>query len=231
MTPSGLARAAVLLVLGLSASRAAPAGCVRPDPDALLESLRQRIGYAGKFFPSPQAIYAPPPSNDRAHRWVGLSWWGPRNGVLVVLNCAGKPVATEHTGFIRRLKPGPQLARVGPTVETIDFLGEVTGSEDDDVGLFALRGGLIRRVWTHAAFHSEYVPWIEPPFSTLDTWAYAASARTISVAEFRYAEPLDFPDPFPATEPNTRADRRDTFCWRASAWRYLPCAGAPFRHR
>src|SRR5438552_18263876 len=80
----------VIATAGLAAeSKNPPAStteCVRPDVDQFLEKSYASLGYADSYFPGADALFLPIDVNGQKMQWMGISWGGPREGILVLLD-------------------------------------------------------------------------------------------------------------------------------------------------
>ncbi len=139
-----------------------------------------------------------------------------------MLDCAGKPLAVISTGFTRRLRRGPRLTAVGDVTEVVYLTSTGTGEEEDAVGLFAFVGGRIKQLWQHTALDAISQEG-GPPYSIVDTWAYANDGRTIRIADSRVPGFLAYPKSFPAKLAHVATGHPETFCWNAEKLSYIGC--------
>ena len=89
-------------------------------------------------------------------QWLAASWFGPMQGRLFALDCAGKLLGRlEDAGFMRQLKAGPVIAGVGPTVLLESTMGTGTGFREDMVRVIGLADGAARVLWEHTSLKTD----------------------------------------------------------------------------
>ncbi len=137
-------RTFALALLGLLAGAPAFAQdrpCTAPPVRSLLP------GGPGYVYPELKAQTLVQGQGAARVQWVAASWFGPMNGRLVALDCAGKALGAIESGYLRAMKPGPSVAGVGATVLLEATTGTGTGFREDMVRLIALVDGAPKVLW------------------------------------------------------------------------------------
>lgn len=115
-------------------------------------------------------------------QWLAASWFGPMQGRLFALDCAGKLLGrVEDAGFMRQFKPGPVIAGVGPTVLLESTVGTGTGFREDMVRVVALVDGAARVLWEHTALKTD----AGSPATAVEEkwrWKFSADGKRVEVA-------------------------------------------------
>jgi hypothetical protein len=105
--------AALALAAGAVLAASGAHACVRPDAERLARWLDPLPGA-----PAHVRVQVAPLPGPRRLRWAAVSWIAPPDGAVVVLDCAGRPLASEPVGPILHIRPGPTVAG-RPTVQAI----------------------------------------------------------------------------------------------------------------
>ncbi len=107
-------------------------------------------------------------------QWLAASWFGPMQGRLFALDCAGKLLGRlEDAGFMRQFRAGPVIAGVGPTVLLEATVGTRTGFREDRVRVLALVDGAVKVLWEHASLKTDAG---QPATAVEEKWRWAFKA-------------------------------------------------------
>jgi hypothetical protein len=90
-------------------------------------------------------------------QWARATWEGPTDGVLMAYSCTGRLIDVLDVGAINHWRVVNMSAPVGPALwaEYIAFTGS-SGAVIENMGLFEVVGGRIRRLWEHDGFESGF---------------------------------------------------------------------------
>jgi hypothetical protein len=211
----------VVFLIGLLAGSGALAqpACVHPKLDNFLEQSRQAIQFTGTYFPEPSARFLPFVFDGNRLQWMAVSWEGPPDGALFVLDCSGAELGALRIGKVVGLRPGPGITGFGQAFEAIDIPGIATGSGASEIKLVAFREGSISVLWTQ-----DLRQWLSlGPRGAGEqvrayTWKYSADGLVIQVTGKRF-------DPTDGHRPQTvKMLPKETFCWKMQQNIYVPCA-------
>lgn len=203
--------------------------CVLPTIEALLERSRSSIHDRAPSFLLPQADRVVTSGEGRILQWVAVTWDGPKDGAVFLLDCAGRTLALARLGAITEISPGPILPDVGPTVVVRYEPGVDTSRTVELVEILTARGRGVVRLWKHPAVESTFgVASTDGAQSTDDRywWSFENDGAVLRVEGRRSILPaasgLDGEDA-PATQ--DLPERK--FCWNASTVGYEPCRDSP----
>ena len=205
-------------VLAQTDGSAAERGCVRPEVTRLLEQNRGELNLTGTYFPVARALFMSDDANRR--QWMGTSWEGPRDGVLFVVDCAGKKIAALQQGAVLRLRAGPVLP-IGPTVEVLYMPGTATSEQWTQVDVAFFNGTSIDVLWTQTAIDDVGFPTLAD-YRDDFAWEFSPDGSKIHVTGQRKVRTI--PDAEHNWGPGTaHALPEPTFCWNPARRSYLGC--------
>jgi hypothetical protein len=153
---------------------------VQPNTDQFLENARDAIQVYGGYFPSPEARFLPMMIAGQPMQWMGTKWYGPIDGALFVLDCAGTRAAALRIGGVVSLRPGPVLP-VGQTAEVVYVSGTGSGVYQTSVALVALEASSIKILWKHEAEDREAFASAGYDYVDQFRWKVGNNGRTITV--------------------------------------------------
>lgn len=114
-------------------------------------------------------------------QWLAASWFGPMQGRLFALDCAGKLLGRlEEAGFMRQFRAGPVIEGVGPTVLLEATTGTGTGLREDRVRVVALVDRAAKVLWDHASLTTD----AGSPATAFEEkwgWKFSADGRQVEV--------------------------------------------------
>jgi len=211
--------AALALAAGavLAASRT-DAACARPEAERLARWLEP--------LPAPPAhvhVQVLPFPGPRELRWAGVTWGDPPDGAVVVLDCAGRPLAAEPVGPIVRIRPGPAVAG-RPTLEALYRRNGGTSLRMQSVALLRYDGPGLAIVWRHEISDlSEDASKPGRGIALSWRWRFSPDGRVIRVTGERAAGAIAELRRDSATGVARRL-RPQTFCWIPGRRRFDRCA-------
>ncbi len=145
-------------------------------------------------------------------QWLAASWFGPMQGRLFALDCAGKLLGrVEEAGFMRQLKPRPVIAGVGPTVLLEATTSTGTGFREDRVRVLALVDGAVKVLWEHPSLKTD----AGAPATAFEEkwgWTFAPDGQRVAVTGSR-------------SEAGKRGKplAKAAFCWDAGRGGFAAC--------
>ena len=145
-------------------------------------------------------------------QWLAASWFGPMNGRLLALDCAGTVLGSVESGYLRAMKPGPSVPGVGATVLLEATTGTGTGFREDMVRLVALVGGAPKVLWEQVSLTRDSAQrgmGAEERFS----WRFAPDGTRIEVTGTRRQDGTPGRITLPAA----------SFCWKAEQRAFETC--------
>jgi hypothetical protein len=182
----------------LLAGPAAAQGCVRPAAEALMPG-------------GPYPELASRMLRQGPMQWMAVTWFGPMDGRLFALDCAGKPMgAPIAAGHVRTMKPGPVLPGVGATLLAEATVGTGTGYREDAARLVAVVDGAAKLLWEHPTLRADTA---QARFAKEEKWAVAVGRDgrlTVTGSRTEAGKPR-------AALPVER------FCWDAAAGAFAGC--------
>jgi hypothetical protein len=148
-------------------------------------------------------------------RWVSVSWEGPKDGNLYVLDCRGAKVAKlESLGFVEHVDAVPSIGGI-PTVAVTYVPATGTGIQLSTVALVQYRAGRPWKLWDHATFAATYVPSsLGPSYEERTTWRFLQGQSQIELTTVR------------TDLGKVRRTLRlpiKRYCLRKSVWRFVEC--------
>lgn len=189
--------------------------CVYPDPYALMGGEfggLERVDYFFSFA-------------DRSRlRWLFISWEGPPDGEVFVLDCDGHIRAKREFGYVEQTNSGPDPGgRNSVEVRYVPDSG--TGIDDHSVAILSFDGKAINVLWDHAvddrATQPAYTFGGKPQSNGMRTdeqiyeWEYDTHGLVIKVTG-RETRSTD-----------TRTIRRklpsEKYCFKAAEMKYVRC--------
>jgi hypothetical protein len=145
-------------------------------------------------------------------QWLAASWFGPMNGRLMALDCAGKALGSVESGYLRSMKPGPAVPGVGATVLVEATTGTGTGYRQDMVRLVALVDGAAKVLWEQVSLTKDSAQrghGSEERFA----WRFAPDGTRIEVTGTRQQD----------GKPGRAALPGASFCWKAGEKAFGAC--------
>lgn len=145
-------------------------------------------------------------------QWMAASWFGPMNGRLMALDCAGKALGAIESGYLRSMKPGPSVPGVGATVLLEATTGTGTGFREDRVRLVALVDGAPKMLWEQVSLTRDSAQrgmGSEERFS----WRFAPDGARIEVTGTRQQDGARGRVALPAA----------SFCWKPAETAFGGC--------
>jgi hypothetical protein len=219
-----LAAGAVMVASGVAsgvAFGAAPrvgAACARADA----ERLAQRLA----LLPGPLAhvhVQVLPLPGPLRLRWAALSWGDPPDGAVVVLDCAGRPLAAEPVGPILHIRPGPTVAG-RPTLQALYRRNGEASLRAQSVALVRFAEPGLAVVWRHEITDLSEDPLRPGRGIALSwRWRFSSDGRVIRVAGERAVGALSDLRHDSATGVARRL-RPQAFCWIPGRRRFDRCA-------
>lgn len=211
--------AALVLAAGVAlAASGAHAACTRPDALRLARWLAPLPGA-----PANVRIQLLPLPGPQRLRWGAVSWSGPPDGAVVVLDCAGRPLASEPVGPILHIRPGPGVDG-RPTLQAIYRRNGEGGVHDQSVALIRWTRPALAVVWRHEI--SELSQDDTNPNRGVALswrWRFSRDGRLIRVTGERAVGALDELRRGSAPEVRLRL-RPEAFCWIPGRRRFDRCA-------
>jgi hypothetical protein len=165
----------------------APQSCARPDVVQFLEASRSRFEPTADYLPQADAIFLSQRIDGQDMQWMGGYWYGPRGGVLLLLNCAGQEIAYSKLGFIEGLNIGPNVdGRPSLTVRYIS--GDGTGIYKSSTALVQYREGSLKVLWSHVVRSEINEPPLDKPgygedMTCDDKWKLSSTGKRIAVTQ------------------------------------------------
>ena len=199
-----------------------PTRCQHPALLPMLEAARPKLQFRGSYFPQPEADSVSVEGGSKRRLWLAVRWYGPEDGGVLVLNCAGEVVDAQRVGFTRQIRIGPVLKGVGPTVVVDDEPGQGTGVRWRETRVLAERGGTIIVLWKATTFEGSYSM---PPRGTEieRRVAFSPDGDRITITSInRNVEYSDRANAWTATD--SQQPTSNVLCWSPSALTYLPCS-------
>lgn len=214
-------RPAAALALAAGAVLAAPSAgeaCVRPDAARLVQRLAPLPGPPAHL----RLQVLPLPGLSRL-RWAAVSWGEPPDGAVVVLDCAGRALASEPIGPILHIRPGPTVAG-RPTLQAIYRRSGGASHRAQSVALVRYAGPGLVVVWRHEITHlSEDALRPGRGIALSWRWRFSPDGRVIRVTGERAVGALSDLRRDSATGV-TRRLRPEAFCWIPGRRRFDRCA-------
>lgn len=214
-------RRSTALVLAAGAALAAcgaHAACTRPDAQRLAKWLAPPPGP-----PAHVRIQLLPLPGPRRLRWGAVSWSGPPDGAVVVLDCAGRPLASEPAGPILHIRPGPAVDG-RPTLQAFYRRNGEGGLHDQSVALLRYAPPALAVIWRHEISElSEDVSSPDRGVALSWRWRFSRDGRVIRVTGERATGELDELRRGSAPEVRLRL-RPEAFCWIPGRRRFDRCA-------
>jgi hypothetical protein len=170
----------------------AQAVCVQPDAKTFLETSRTLVdkNNAYIYFPSPEAKFLLQTIDKQDVQWMGISWEGPQNGALFLLDCNGTALAHSNLGSIKELKTGP----VVPAGQTV----EVVYNSEDGTGLYAIStawvrydNGTIVTLWKHENSSVVTFPSLGDDYKDTFAWTLSPDGERITVTGKRVVDTVE----------------------------------------
>ena len=194
------------LLASLSPALAQEKPCTAPPVRSLLP------GGPGYVYPELKAQTLVQGQGTARVQWLAASWFGPMNGRLHALDCAGKALGSVESGYLRLMKPGPSVPGVGATVLVEATTGTGTGYREDMVRLVALVDGAPKVLWEQVSLTKDSAQrgyGYEQRF----TWRFAPDGTRIEVAGTRQQD----------GKPGRAALPGASFCWKAGEKAFGGC--------
>jgi hypothetical protein len=145
-------------------------------------------------------------------QWLGASWFGPMNGRLHALDCAGTVLGAIESGYLRSLKPGPAVPGIGPTVLLEATTGTGTGYREDTARLVALVEREPKVLWEHVSLTRDSAQ-RGLGFEERFAWRFAPDGTRIEVTGTRQQD----------GKPGRAALPGASFCWKAGEKAFGAC--------
>lgn len=171
----------LLCLISWPASAVEPS-CFHPDLDRFLEQSRAAIHFDGRYFPSASAKFLPFDADGRHLQWLGVSWEGPPDGALFVLDCEGRTVAAVRLGYVQALRKSSVVPGVGQAFEVIYTSAVGAGEHEETVDLVSFEKDAIAVVWSHEASESVSAPSLKVEYSDRFSWQFDENGGAINVA-------------------------------------------------
>jgi hypothetical protein len=131
--------------------------CLHPDLDVFLESSRAVINFQGSHFPSPTGVWLEMNTDGKSIQWLGVTWWGPEDGALFVLDCLGNLITGLGIGAVSSLSRFSQNLNLknAAIVEYTSNTG--TGYRLRKVAIFNFDNSKVNKIWEHDLYESIFV--------------------------------------------------------------------------
>jgi hypothetical protein len=212
--------AAMQLVVSapVCATESSAAPCQPPTVQKILSNYP-----SSRYIPDPVAVTAGDPvaipfpiASDPRHLWLGLRWSGPTGGVLLVVNCAGKPEASISLGAVQGIRLLPMPREIS-TYEVTYIAATGSGYSRSQVSIIRYRSGKIQLLWTHI-MDEMYAGFADKNYEDRFTWMYSPNGKSIAVRGTREKGGAGAADHV-ITEPLAEV----RYCWHAKSKRFLLC--------
>jgi hypothetical protein len=144
--------------------------------------------------------------------WVAVSWEGPPEGRLFVVNCEGHKVADDESiGYVEGIEAGPRIGGE-QTVEVTYTSAAGTNIKARAVALVQFRRGRIRFLWRHATLDAGFHPLTPVDEEDRTSWRFGNGVQKI--------------DAITTHEEGGRVRWRkvERYCLRRNVLRYIRCA-------
>jgi hypothetical protein len=212
------AAAPVLTAGALLAASRTDAACLRPGAEALARWLAPPPAP-----PTHVRVQLLPFAAPLGLRWAAVSWGDPPDGAVVVLDCAGRPVAAEPVGPILYIRPGPAVAGQ-PTLVAVYRRSGDASLRDQSVALLRYAAPGLAVVWRHEISDvSEDASRPGRGIALTWRWRFSPDARVIRLTGERATGELsDLRRGSAASAP--RRLRPQAFCWIPGRRRFDRCA-------
>lgn len=196
----------ILVIAAAFFSAPAEAGCVTPKPRALLG--RDVVGCC-------QMISGRMEGAGAGLRWVSVSWEGPKDGNLYVVDCLGAKVAElESLGSVEHVDALPSIGGI-PTAKVTYIPATGTGIQLRSVALVQYRGGRPWKLWDHATLDAAYTPPnLGQSYEDRTSWRFLQGHRRIEANTVRGLL---------GGSRKVLKLHAERYCLRASVWRYVSC--------
>ena len=198
-----IARVITLAVAGF-ACEPAQAACIVPSPAALVGR-----DFAGCCSVVTGALDGAAPRL----RWVAVSWDGPPDGNLYVVNCGGTKIAQLNSlGYVKRLQRVPRIGRIRAVAVTyVPAAG--TNIETQSVAILQYRSGRIHILWSHPTLDAAYAPLTPTNEEFRTLWRFRNGYSRIEAITIHKV----------AKSRRAQKPLIELYCLNKSAWRYIPC--------
>jgi hypothetical protein len=203
---------------GILAASGADAACVRPSAERLAHWLAPPPAPATHVRVQLLPLAAP-----GGLRWGAVSWEAPPDGAVVVLDCAGRPVAVEPVGPILHIRPGPAVDGQ-PTLVAIYGRSGGASLRNQSVALLRYAAPGLAVVWRHELSDiSEDAVRPGRGVALSWRWRFSPDGRVIRVTGERAVGALSDLRRDSASRVARRL-RAQTFCWIPGRGRFDRCA-------
>jgi hypothetical protein len=201
--------------------------CAAADPAAVLARSDHGLARASIRKASLRAVGG----GKTRLRWLAVSWEGPPDGRVFVLDCDARTLAAKPLGYVQRIGKGPTVEGL-PTLEAV-YVSPGGDAAKTQVSLLQLKDGAVRVLWTHAATEAWGAPLALVPHQgpagerwrsskTVFTWRYLRHGAAISVAGLRNDETREGRRSAGATD-QARTTSAEAFCYRAENGAFERC--------
>jgi hypothetical protein len=212
---AGLATRAASQVDKWRSVPAHPANCPRPDLAKVLDEADR-----GWFHEVERRVVG---SGRSRLQWLFVSWGGPLDGRVFVLNCRGRTLAQMVLGYEQGVREGP-LLNGRRTIEVLYAPGSGTNIAEQHVALIEFHGRKIAQLWDHASIETGTAPLVPKDESYTYRWRYLDGGARIAVTGLDTVGRVK-PRSWPWTViGRRRALKEQSYCFSAKANRYAPCA-------
>jgi hypothetical protein len=170
------------------------AECFHPDLEAFLENSRAVINFEGTHFPGPKGVWLEMNTDGKAIQWLGVTWWGPEDGALFVLDCLGNLITGLGIGAVSSLSRFSDNLNLKNAV-TVEYTSNIgTGYRLRKLGIFNFANSKINKIWEHDLSENIFVFPAEDAIEKEYTFELSPDGNKITVIGkiMTYSPPFDW---------------------------------------